>query len=56
MIGILSLIAYIVLIDKNARAYGYECGRDGVVNRNMYTSPDNPFVHDDWRRFYGLDK
>lgn len=55
MIEILSLIAMIVLIDKNARAYGFECGRDGVVMGSMHTSPDNPFVHDNWREFYGLE-
>lgn len=54
MIEILTWIAFLHLIQENARAYGFEVGRQGKVLPKFMSSPDNPFVHD-WRRIYGIN-
>jgi hypothetical protein len=55
MIQILSFIAWVHLVQDNARAYGFEVARQGVVKDQYISSPDNPFVHN-WRHIYGLEQ
>jgi hypothetical protein len=54
MLQILSFIAWAHLSQDNARAYGFEVARQGVVKEQFISSPDNPFLHD-WKRIYGLE-
>ncbi len=36
-------------IDRNARAYGWEVGKWGVLAEHIVYSPDNPFIDPNWR-------
>jgi hypothetical protein len=56
MINCLVLIAYITSVVRNAKAYGWEVGHQGIVKRAFMASPDNPFVHENWEQFYNATK
>jgi hypothetical protein len=36
-------------IDRQARAYGWEIGHGKELNKEIHTSPDNPFMDPNWR-------
>lgn len=38
-----------ISIDRNARAYGWEVGRHGLLVPIMKASHNNPFKHVNWR-------
>lgn len=41
--------SYIMEVDRNARAYGWEIGRGSEIKPMIQMTDDNPFENPDWR-------